>query len=536
MPDAIVSAGAYDTRPRSGNPATGRQQHVRSSVLMRLTQLLRALPFATLADVHRTCRNPLPERPQLGGRKTHGCRMRRALWIAFAWLAGCTTYHAQPIAPTGLARLFEQRSLASEDLHAYLARALGHDVARWPPARWNGEMLTLAAWYYSPALDIARAQWGTAKAGIDVAGAVPNPVLTLPFQYATPNPGPGAPYTTGPALDIPIETAHKRGYRVDEASHLSEAARLNIANEAWKVRSQVRAALLTLYAARGHIAFLSRKAEAERQIAEMSRKRLAVGQFSRPDVDAAVLADTQAQSDLAAARSAYEDARAQLATAIGLPVTALDDVELDLDAFGAAPPAPPAARAQREAIFHRADLLASLADYSAAESALQLEVAKQFPDIHLGPGYTYDTGTNKIAMGLAGITLPIFDQNQGGIREAEAKRKEAAARTAALQDSILGDLNHSLARYQSSLQALRLSDAHWTDARKQLDSQAATFAAGNTDRLTYTQAVADDQTSEITHLDAVVTVQQAAGALEDAMQQPLGREAVSHTLSEEIPR
>jgi outer membrane protein TolC len=463
-------------------------------------------------------------------------RMRRALLIAFVGLTGCTTYHPQPVAPAQLARQFEQRSLASEALHAYLARELAHDVSPWPPARWNGEMLTLAAFYYSPALDIARAQWGTAKAGIDVADTIPNPVLQLPFQYNTPNPGPGSPFTLGAALDIPIETAHKRGYRVDQASHLSEAARLNLANEAWKVRSQVRAALLALYAAREHIAFLSRKAESERQIAGMSRKRLAVGQFSLPDVDAAMLADTQAQSDLAAARSAEQDAQAQLATATGLPATALDGIKLDLDAFGAETPAPPSADAQREAIFHRADLLASLADYAAAESALQLEVAKQYPDIHLGPGYTYDTGTNKIAFGLAGITLPIFDQNQGGIREAEARRKEAAARTAALQDSILGELDHSLVRYQSSLQALRLSDAHLADARKQLDSQASAFAAGNEDRLTYTQAVADFQTSEIAHLDAVVAVQQAAGALEDTMQQPLGHEAVSHTLSEEIPR
>src|SRR5260370_14038553 len=124
-------------------------------------------------------------------------------------------------------------------------------------------MLTIAAYYYSPALDIARAQWGTAQAGVDVAGAIPNPVLQLPFQYATPNPGPGAPWVVGPALDIPIETAHKRGYRIDQASHLSEAARLAIGNEAWKVRAQVRDALLSLAAARGRSAFLARQADAQ---------------------------------------------------------------------------------------------------------------------------------------------------------------------------------------------------------------------------------------------------------------------------------
>ncbi|WP_321782187.1 TolC family protein [Burkholderia pyrrocinia] len=463
--------------------------------------------------------------------------MRRALPVVCALLAGCATYHPQPIAPAQLARQFEQRTLDSGDLHAYLTSELGHDIEPWPWPRWDRAMLTLAAWYYSPALDVVRAQWGTAKAGIDVAGAIPNPVLQLPFQWATPNPGPGAPFATGPALDIPIETAGKRGYRIDQASHLSEAARLAIGNEAWKIRAQVRDALLALHAARERSALLSHKTEAEQQIVAMITKRRSVGENSGPDVDAAVVSATQAQADQAAARSAEQDARAQLAAAIGVPVAALDGVRLDMDGFDHAPLPPPAADAQHDAILHRTDLLGSLAEYAAAESALQLEVAKQYPDIHLGPGYTYDTGTHKIAFGVAGISLPIFDQNQGGIAQAEAKRKEAAARTAALQDAILSDLDRALARYRSSIDALQLSDAHRVAARRQLDSQAASFAAGNADRLTFTQAKADYQASEIAHLDAVVATRQAGGALEDAMQRPMTPDAANATSTQrEIAR
>ncbi|HDR9482337.1 TPA: TolC family protein [Burkholderia aenigmatica] len=456
--------------------------------------------------------------------------MRGALLVVCALLGGCATYHPQPIAPLLIARQFENRTLASDELHVYLVRELGHDVAQWPLPHWNRETLTLAAWYYSPALGVARAQWGTAKAGIDVAGAIPNPVLQLPFQWATPNPGPGAPFTTGPALDIPIETAGKRGYRIDQASHLSESARLAIGNEAWKVGAQVRDALLAVHADRERSALLLRKVEAQQQIVAMVTKRRTVGESAGPDVDAAVAAQIQAQVDLAASRAAEQDARAQLAAAIGIPAAALEHVAFDFDGFDGAPPPPPATEARRDAILHRADLLGSLADYAAAESALQLEVAKQYPDIHLGPGYTYDTGTHKIAFGLAGITLPIFDQNQGGIAQAEAKRKEAAARTAALQDTILGDLDHALARYRSSIDALQLSDAHRTAARRQLDSQEAGFAAGDVDRLTLTQAKADYQANEIARLDATVAVRQAAGALEDAMQRPLTPDA-GRTLS-----
>jgi outer membrane protein, heavy metal efflux system len=458
--------------------------------------------------------------------------VRRPVTLVCLVLVGCATYQPKPITPTQLAQSFEERSLTSDALQTWLAQQLGHGVETWPLPRWNREMLTLAAYYYSPTLDIARAQWGTAKAGVDVAGAVPNPVLQLPFEYATNNPGPGRPFTTGPTLDIPIETAHKRDYRIDQASHRSEAARLNVGNEAWRVRGEVRDALLSFYAEGKRIAFLTQKVAAQQRILEMVTKRRAVGEAAGPDVNLAALVLTQANAELAAARSGLLDARDRVASAIGLPVRAFESVQMDLDAFGQTGAAPPPAEARRAALFHRADLLGSLAEYDAAQAALQLEIAKQYPDIHLGPGYTYDTGTNRIGFGLPGITLPIFDRNEGGIAQAEAKRKEAAARTAALQDTIINDLDHALAHYQASLDALRLSTLRLSTAQKQMSSQAASFSAGTTDRLSLTQATADYQTSTIEHVNAVVAAQQAVGALEDAMQRPLSPTVLDGTMTE----
>ena len=436
-------------------------------------------------------------------------------------LAGCATYQPRPIKPVTLTATFEARSLTSDELHAYFIQQRGHDAPAWPPQRWNRDMLTLAAFYYSPALDIARAQWGTAKAGVNVAGAVPNPILQLPFEYSSNSTAPGRPYTTGLALDIPIETAHKRGYRVDQSSHLSEATRLNIRNEAWKVRSQVRDAMLGMYGARERIAFLTQKVTDQQQILAMTQKRLAVGDASGPDVHQVMIALTQAQTDLMAAQGASQDANARLANVIGIPLSALQSVQLDLDEFVQTGTVPSSTEVQRTAIFNRADLQSSLAEYEATQAALQLEIAKQYPDIHIGLGYTYDVGTNKFGLGIPGITLPVFDQNQGEIAQAEAKRTEAAARTAALQDTIINDLDHALAHYQASLDALTVSSQRLTVARKQLESQETGFRIGAVDRLALTQFKADFALSQIDHLNGVVAVQQAAGALEDAMQRPL---------------
>jgi len=54
----------------------------------------------------------------------------------------------------------------------------------------------------------------------------------------------------GGSFDVPIETAGKRRFQLAQAGSFSEAARLNIAIVAWRVRSRVRKSLLDLYAGR----------------------------------------------------------------------------------------------------------------------------------------------------------------------------------------------------------------------------------------------------------------------------------------------
>ncbi|MEO6986485.1 MAG: TolC family protein [Paralcaligenes sp.] len=457
--------------------------------------------------------------------------MFRPLILACVVLTGCTTYQPKPISPAQLAKNFDNRSLASNALRTYMAKQVQHKIEPWPLTSWNSYMLTLAAYYYSPVLDVVRTQWGSAKANIDVASTVPNPTLQLPFAYTTNNQSAARPYTTGIALDIPIETAHKREYRIDQATQLSEAAGLNLANEAWAVRSQVRNALLDIYAVQERIVFLTKEVMAQQQLLAMVRKRKAIGENTGPNVDQALLTLTQVQISLLAAQNGLHDARARLAGTIGVPIAALDSVKLNVDEFNKTDAAPPSSSAQRTALFHRVDLLSSLAKYEATQAALQLEIAKQYPDIHIGLGYTYDVGANKIGFGLPGITLPIFDHNQGGIALAEAKRTEAAANTAALQDKIINDLDHALAHYRKSLEVLHLSATLLSTAKKKIDSQAESLAAGATDRLSFTQAKADYQTNEIEHLNAVVAAQHAAGALEDAMHRP-----ISPSISDQITR
>ena len=104
-------------------------------------------------------------------------------------------------------------------------------------------------------------------------------------------------------------------------------------------------------------------------------------------------------------------------------------------------PRPPRSRSrrrciQRDAVLNRLDVRRALAQYAAAEADLQLEIAKQYPDLQIGPGYTYEEGNSFFTLGLS-ATLPVFNRNQGPIAEAEARRRQAAA--AFLREADAGD-------------------------------------------------------------------------------------------------
>jgi outer membrane protein TolC len=94
----------------------------------------------------------------------------------------------------------------------------------------------------------------------------------------------------------------------------------------------------------------------------------------------------------------------------------------------------------------RSDIQSALAEYAAAEADLQLQIAKQYPDVHLSPGYQYDQGDNKWSLGVT-FELPLLNQNQGPIAEARARRLESAARFTELQAKVIGEIDRASAAY-----------------------------------------------------------------------------------------
>jgi outer membrane protein TolC len=326
----------------------------------------------------------------------------------------------------------------------------------------------------------------------------------------------------GVSIDVPIETAGKRGYRVARAQRLTEAARLELGETAWQVRRRVRQAFADHAFAALERDALNAEARARAELGAITERRLALGDATSGEVETA-------RAELAAARLARQaaegraiESRGALAAALGLPVAALDGLALAWPEATRLPDAevltPPAI--QRAGLVNRLDVRRSLAEYAAAEAALQLEIARQYPDIHLGPGYKFDQGDNKFSLGL-GVTLPVFDRNQGPIAEAEARRRELQARFLALQAAVIGSIEAAGARYRAVLPEVREADAALAalEARERATERAV--AAGEEDRPALVAVRIQRASAARARLDTLRKAHAALGALEDALQQPL---------------
>ncbi|HET7594297.1 MAG TPA: TolC family protein, partial [Stellaceae bacterium] len=320
-----------------------------------------------------------------------------------------------------------------------------------------------------------------------------------------------------------LETFGRRSHRVDEAAGLAEAAKQDLAGVAWGVRARVRSALQALWAAETRRQLLERRLALQEQLVGLLERRFAAGQAAALDVtrERVILNQTRLAQDAAGRQIA--EARADLASAIGVPVHALAGKTLSFASFDQPATLPSdvaIAALRRQALQSRNDLRALLAEYDAAQAALQLEIARQYPDVTLGPGYTYDQGDNELTLGIA-VKLPVLNQNQGPIAEATAHRREAATRFTALQVRVMGEIDRAAAAYRGAAQTLATADALVAGEERRQEEVERSFRAGAVDRPTLLEAQIERSATELSRLDVLVQHRETLALLEDALQQPL---------------
>ncbi len=428
--------------------------------------------------------------------------------VALLLAGGCADVPRRPLDPAAAEAQLRARSLVDPELRDLCVERLGAPAEPWPPSSVDLPTLALAAWRYRPEMAAARARVEAAETAAGLAGRLPNPSLSVTPGRVTSTDA--SPWVVAAALDLTIPLGGKREKLRAVADQEVELARLDAAGTAWQVYAEVRDALTEHVFASDLVYALANESRHRAERFKLAQERVAAGFAPRGEAQTARSEADRTDDELAQASAEFTAARTRLAAAAGL--LTLDLVNLDEPPFTDAP--------IEGRVVDRLDVRRALAEHEAAERSLELELARQYPDLHLGPGYEYDQGARKYLLGV-GMELPLFDRNQVGIAAALAHRDASAARFETLQSAALAQM----AIAHDSLDAMRrrVQSVHGPVRRRAQDRVATAiqaFQAGATDALSAADAHLEFDAYQRVAAEAKRAWLRAQAAWEDATQRP----------------
>lgn len=321
---------------------------------------------------------------------------RSGLFLLFSGLAGCQSYHPQPLpAAATPARL---------------------PVA--PPAGFSTATLARFALAHNPDLIAARDARGVKQAAAEQLGLLPNPQLAASFAPTLAGPGPTPAWSAGFTQDV-TALLTLRARRAEAKADLG-AADADLLWREFQTLAAVRTAVTDVRADRARLALLARALPLT--AAQNAEERQAY---------AAALSDAAALSTATANaqdwRNQYDEQQRTLASdqgrlagllgiAPGVAIRLADEIP---------PPAPPVTmKAIDDLPGHRPDLIALRLGYAAQDARVRAAVLAQYPDLALGLiGGSDNTGVRSLGPQIT-LGLPLFDRGTAALRGETATRRQ----------------------------------------------------------------------------------------------------------------
>ncbi|MBA5688621.1 TolC family protein [Rugamonas apoptosis] len=339
-------------------------------------------------------------------------------------------------------------------------------------------------------LRLATLDAASADAAVTVAGAAPNPTLTLQSFNINPHAGVGAGALRDKTVDSAIrvdqliERGGKRQLRVANAASLATASVQDARDMRRQVLLQVSQAYYDLLAAEDRLVIMDDSARLFDLTVEAARKRLKAGDLAPADVARVRVDALRAHNDAAQAGAERYAARQALAMVIGQPEQA---ARLQVaDAW-------PAVRSESEllaaeedalqaALARRPDVVAAQARVAAAEVGRKLALAARNADVTVGvQAEHYPTSAanpqgsgNSFGIALQ-IPLQVRYAYQGEWRAADVALESAQQRLQQVRQRARAELELSLEQVRTAGQKLRLDDEQLLPAAGK-SADAAEFA------------------------------------------------------------
>jgi outer membrane protein TolC len=437
------------------------------------------------------------------------------------FLGACSfqQYVAKPIDPVANFAKFEQKDPASAAFHQYLLNN-GYSAESLPIQQWDIDDLTYCALFFHPSLDVARAQWRAAESAEMIASEKALPTVNGNIAHSDdPDPTKKA-FALGLSIDIPIETTNKRDLRIENAKHLSQTAKLEIAQTAWQLRHNIAQSLTEYQFNLQQIQLLSKEETLHQEIVAIYQKRVSLGAASNVELSTANLQLQLIHASLNEKKQNAQLLLAKLASNIGLPLSKVAKMPLQTNTDKQPFNDLQTASLQTTALLNRLDIRITLERYAAAEAKLKLEIAKQYPDLVISPGYAFEFGDNVWSLGLSSL-LTLLNKNKLNIAEATLLREVEAAQFDALQTKVMSEASIANAQVTQAKQIFSSQQKLFEQQQTNTQRKLRLFKAGEIDRLELTYVKLENITSEKNVALAHFQLKAALNQLEDTLQKPL---------------
>lgn len=307
-------------------------------------------------------------------------------------------------------------------------------------------------------LAAARIEIARARARRQQATLLPNPVLEFEQTGGALGISKGERERRA-EISVPIEYGGKRGRRIDVAEAELRATEAFVADRERRLAAEVRRLYAEAVAANRELSFTNELTQIDAEIGNVLQVRVREG--DAPPLEESLL---RVEIDRLRSRRAMLEGRRraaelQLATVIGLPAN--ERIVL-ADGYGEGITVQTVEEATRLALQNRPDLRAAELNIAAAEAGLRLANAQALPDISVFAGYANgrsgfdDTPVgplvdqDKLINAGVGISIPIFNRNQGAKAEAAAAIEQARRLRELTELQVRAEVESAVARYRAA--------------------------------------------------------------------------------------
>ncbi len=352
---------------------------------------------------------------------------------------------------------------------------------------------------FSPAIAKAQAEIEAAEGHWQQVGLLPNPIVGYTGNQLGSG---GRTEQHGVLISQEVPTAGKlRTNRAVAAAQIQHAEQ-RLAAEQIRVVTSARASFYELLAAQQRVELATKLANSSAQTARVIEDLLKGREVGRSDLLQARIEADAARVVLERSRNQHRAAAKQLAALIGEPwyevVTVSGSLADEL-------PEIPWESAVERLLAESPELAMATADWERAEWALERALAQAYPNLTVQGVVQRDNdigGTDGAIQ--ATLPLPLWNRNQGGIRQAEAEVAAAQYAMGRMEQSLRQRLAVVYERYASARYAATMYQGSILgNARENLDLADELYRAGDVNYLTLLTAQRTYFEKNLAYLEAL---------------------------------